>query len=285
MFRRAILFSAFLCVFVGLFSFKYDWGIKYGAGLSSICGSDLRYNLHYDITAISTTTSDFGYLDINSNKAHNGISQNCGLYINSTLVKKTDSISLQSEILWQRYEYSYVFKNEALQTDNYTLATAFADTLKGSINQTIDYITVPVLLKLNQGLTSVYVDKNYNGAYIYFGPSFSLLLKNKATEHDGIKALDDNVNAFVSDSYSDSNTDQVYASEKRTSASERIISQKVDFVFGLGVNLKDLFDMGVGKDEFFVDCRFDFGINPIGDATTYKDIKLFSTVLSLGCRL
>lgn len=285
MFKRAIILSIFLFTVMGLFALTYDWGIKYGAGLSSICGKDLRYNLHYDITAIDSLTSDFGYLDLNSNKARSGISQNCGLYFNTTLLKRVDSISMQAEVLWHRYEYSYNFKNKALTTNNIMLSTEFADTLRGSINQTIDYITVPVLIKLNQGLESDYPDKNYNGAYVYFGPSFSIKLDNKTTEHKGIKALDDNVDAFILKSYNDANETQVLASNKRTSASEKVISQKIDFVFGMGFKLKDLFEMGFGKDEFFIDCRFDFGINPIGDAYNYKDIKLYSTILSLGCRI
>lgn len=270
---------------IALFSIEIDWGVKYGAGYSSIIGKDLRYNLHYDFTVIDTATTNLGYLKLSSERSRYGVSNSGGLYLNTMLIKNIDSIWLQSELLWQRYKYAYNFQGNCLSTNSLLLSTQFADTLNGSINQTLDYITVPVLIKLKQGLSEDNKDDHYQGAFIYFGPSFSMLLSNNSTKHRGIEALDDDIAEFVDISYHDSNSAQVYSSKKYSSASDEVLTYKASYIVGFGFNLKDIFNFGFGKDEFVIDCRFDIGAHPIGNATNSKNFKLYSTILSIGCKL
>ena len=283
--KKAFLLVVFLTVIIGLFSRVYDWGVKYGMGSSSISGDDKEYNLHYDFDKIETSISSLGYLDLDSDKAKSGISQNFGAYISTMLTKKTDSVWLQSELLVQRYNFSYQFKGKTLNTNSLILHTAFGDTLNGSIKQTLDYITVPVLIKLKQEISADATGAHYGGAYIYFGPSVSMLINNQTDKFKGIKALDDDVAEFVAMSYSDSNPSQAYVSTQKESASDKVLMHKTDFVFGLGFCLNDIFNMGVGKDEFVIDCRFDTGLFPIGDAATKTKFKLYSIILSLGVKL
>ncbi len=285
MYKRVILLSLSLVAIVGLFSLDYDWGVKYGVGLSSISGSDAAYNLHYDIRSIGAAETSFGYLNLESDEADNGISHSFGAYITSMLTKKQDSIWLQSELIWQRYNYSYNFEGRELQTDNLVLANAFADTLNGKIKQTMDYITIPVLFKLKQDSHANTVDGHYDGAYIYFGPSLSVLINNSSEKYRGVKALEDDIADFVAASYNDADSTHRYASSRKESGGDKVLFHKTDLVFGMGFNIKNIFNMGIGKDEFNIDFRFNTGMYPVGDASSKTEFKLYSAMLSLGVKL
>ncbi|PKN73880.1 MAG: hypothetical protein CVU50_01470 [Candidatus Cloacimonetes bacterium HGW-Cloacimonetes-3] len=285
MYKRVILLSLSLVAIVGLFSVEYNWGVKYGVGLSSIYGSDAAYNLHYDIRSIGATETSVGYLNLESDDADNGISHSFGAYFTSMLSKKQDSIWLQSELIWQRYNYTYKFQGRMLQTDNLMLANTFADTLNGKIKQTMDYITIPLLLKLKQDSHANVLDGHFDGAYIYFGPSLSVLVNNKSEKHRGVKALEDDIADFVADSYNDADATQAYASSRQESAGDKVLFHKTDLVFGMGFNIKNIFNMGIGKDEFNIDFRFNTGMYPVGDASTNTEFKLYSAMLSIGVKL
>jgi hypothetical protein len=58
---------------------------------------------------------------------------NLGLWGAVNLVKKTDSVGLQMELLWERFRYEHLFEAETLNTNSMLLATEFADTLEGKI--------------------------------------------------------------------------------------------------------------------------------------------------------
>lgn len=285
MFKKAVLLSIFLGTILGSFAYEYNWGVKYGAGVSSAYGDDSRYNIHYDIRTIGTTTADLGYLDVDSRKAAAGLSQSFGTYLEFLVAKKMDSVWLLSELQWQRYNFTYEFTGSPLSTNSLILSSAFADTLEGSIVQTLDYLTIPVLIKLKQESMVNTNTEHYDGAYVYFGPSFSILLNNQSGSFKGIKALQSDVDSFVSDSYTDSNPAEVYAGSRRESAGDKVLYHKVDFVFGMGFNLKNIFNMGICKDEFSLDIRANAGLYPIGNATTKTEFKLYSVLFSLGVKL
>lgn len=285
MIKRVVLLSVVLIAVSYLWSVDYDWGIKYGAGTSSINGADRSYLLHYNISTTGVVNSEIGYLSLESKNAIPGLSQSLGSYASFMLAKKTNSVWLHAELLWQRYNFTYNFDGTPLRTNSLLLATEFADSLQGSINQTLDYITIPALIKLRQELPEEISDKHFGGAYVYFGPSVSLLVNKQSEKEKGIKALDDDVSDFVADSYFDANPAQVYASSKNDSASDKLLFHKTDFVFGLGFGLNNIFNVGVGKDEFIFDCRFSFGLYPIGNASSKKEFHLNSVLFSVGARL
>mgnify|MGYP000861576780 CR=1 FL=1 len=287
MFKKAVLLSMFIIAIVGIHALDFTWGLKYGAGVSSAFGDDSRYSIHYNLNTIDNVsgTSHFGYLALDSRKASSGFSQSFGPYLETQVAKKVDSVWLLSELQWHRYNYSYVFSGSALSTDNLLLSTTFADTLEGQIDQTVDYITIPLLIKLKQESIASATSEHYDGAYIYFGPSFSVLLSNKSSRQKGINALDANIADFVANSYTDADPTKVYSSSKTESASDKLLPHKIDFVVGAGFNLKNIFNLGIGKDEFFLDFRANTGLYSLGDAPTRTEFRLYSLLFSLGVKL
>ncbi|MDZ4121234.1 MAG: hypothetical protein U1C33_02340, partial [Candidatus Cloacimonadaceae bacterium] len=223
-------------------------------------------------------------LSLDSKWGKNGAAHNFGAYYTRFLVKQKDSVWLHSELIWQRYNITYNFSGRTINTDNLLLANAFADTLSGSIDTTVDYITIPVLIKLRQELAER-PDRHYEGAFIYFGPAFSLAINSNTTKHKGISALDQNVSSFVAESYTDSDPSTVYSARERTSGTGKVLAHKTDFVLGLGFHIKDILELGLGRDEYVIDCRLTGGLYPIGDGDSKTEFKLRSVVLSLGVRI
>ncbi|MDY0151989.1 MAG: outer membrane beta-barrel protein, partial [Candidatus Cloacimonas sp.] len=165
------------------------------------------------------------------------------------------------------------------------LATEFADTLSGEITHTQDYLTIPVLIRLQQNVASAASGGNYLGAFVYAGPSMSLLLSNTSHKYQGIQALDAAINDFVESSQTDSDLTQYYTSQELESGADKLLPYKFDFVLGIGFGLQNLFKFGVGKDSIILDCRFTTGINSIGNAPVRTAFKLSSVVFSLGVKL
>jgi hypothetical protein len=268
-----------------LWSAGLDWGIKYGLGSSSLHGDDKNYELRYDIYEHAATTTDLGYLRLRAQKNEGGISQNAGVYASLMLTRKVDSVSLHTELLWQRYAFSHKFQGAPLSTNNLLLASTFADTLKGRIDRTVDYITLPIMIRLNQELSEEKKQNNYQGAFVYLGPSFSVKLDQNNNSHNGIKALEQDVDNFVQDSLSDADNSSYYSSTRQNSGSDKLTAFKTDLVIGTGFTLKDIFNFGIGKDEFVFDFRFTMGINDLGDNSVRNAITLRSIMFSIGSRL
>ncbi|MDD2228521.1 MAG: outer membrane beta-barrel protein [Candidatus Cloacimonetes bacterium] len=286
MYKMTIALSVMALAFCCLWSYGVDWGVKYGMGTSNIYGDDAHYIIDYSIsTVVSGAASEFGYLRLESIDNEHGVSHNLGVYGSIKLTNNHDSIRLQSEMIWQRYRYTQKFEGKTLNTNNMFLATEFADTLSGKIERTQDYLTIPVLIRLQQEVASAVSGGYYTGAFVYAGPSISLLLSNKSDKYKGIKALDDDINEFVSNSQTDSDLSQYYKSQYHDNGADKLLPYKFDIVMGFGFGLKDLFRFGFGKDAFILDCRFTMGINPVGDAPYQTEFKLRSVVFSLGMKL
>ena len=286
MYKKTVILSVMALVFCCLWSYDVDWGIKYGMGTSNIYGDESHYEINYDIsTVVSGVSSEYGYLRLESPTNEHGSSHNVGVYSSIRLTNNHDSIRLQSEMIWQRFNYTQKFEGRALNTNNLQLATEFADTLSGKITRTQDYLTIPVLLRLQQEVASDANGGSYTGAFIYAGPSISLLLSNKSTKHQGIKALDADVAELVGNSQTDSDLTQNYTSQYHENGADELLPYKFDLVMGFGFGMKDLFNFGVGKDSFILDCRFTTGINSIGDAPIRNAFKLRSFIVSLGVNL
>ncbi|HNQ44081.1 MAG TPA: hypothetical protein PKI59_06605, partial [Candidatus Cloacimonadota bacterium] len=183
-----------------------------------------------------------------------------------------------TELLWHRYAFSYEFQDAALSTNQVVLATDFPDTLRGSIDKTVDYLTLPLLFRLNQELSPEKLQQSYQGAFVYFGPSISLLLNNEAVTHKGVKALDQK----IADEYQDG---LVYSSRKVQSGTDELSALKTDIVIGAGFAVKDLFKTGFGKDEFVFDFRFTASLNSLGDTPSRNNFNLRSIMVSIGSRL
>lgn len=283
---RAVLITVLVLFSIGcLWSLDFDWGLKYGIGGSELFGSDKDYELRYDIDELGASPGELGYLRLRSQENDTGISHNAGLYGSILLTRKVDSIRLHTELLWQRLAYTHEFTGAVPLTNSALLAESFADSLKGSITGTADYITVPVLISLNQGLPADKLEGHYQGAFIYGGAAFSLLLNQDSELQGGVNALNSSVENFVQDSLSDSDPTSSYTSERLESGSDKFGSYKTDLVAGIGFRLKDLFQFGIGKDEFVFDLRLTLGVNDLGDSGFRDAISLRSLIFSVGTKL
>lgn len=268
-----------------LWAGELNWGIKYGLGTSTLRGEEIDYELRYDILEAGQNPSDFGYLKLRSHETSSNISHQAGAYVSVPMIRNRDSISLHAELLWHRYAFSYRFADSPLSTNQLLLAAEFADTLSGSIDKTMDFITLPVMLRLNQELAEEDKQKAYQGAFLYLGPSFSFLVNNHSLTKNGIRALDQDIADFVSDSQSDADPNQAYASRKVDSGTDELSAVKTDFVIGAGINLKNIFNLGIGKDEFTFDIRYTTGMHDLGGAPSRKAFVFRSIMFSIGSRL
>jgi len=284
--NKAVLTLALVFLSLGfLWAGSFEWGIKYGIGSSSIHGNDKDYELAYDIFQDEAGTTDLGYLRVRSNKSKAGFSQNAGIYASARIFKKIDSIKLNSEIIWHRYNFISEYENSPIQTNNVILAQSFGDSLSGNIQTTADYISLPVFISFNQELSEEAKQKQYQGAFIYGGPSFSLLLGNESKKEGGISAMDYQVKKIVMDSFSDADPLSNYSYKSQVSGFDELIQFKTDIVFGVGFGLKDLFKFGFGKDEFNFDLRFTMGLNELGDTGKRDAVTLRSIMFSIGSKL
>jgi hypothetical protein len=263
----------------------FDWGLKYGAGAGSTYGNEMNYKLRYDFSTLAYdhSTQQYGQYMIQSKHSSIGIVQNLGLYFTFPIHQAETNLLIQPELLWQHYSYQYSFDKAMPQISDSLLAGLFNHALTGNIATQLDYITIPVLFKLEQDITrDMQINTTRVGVFSYFGPSFSVLFNHKNTNNNGVADLDNAIQDFVSTSQNDADTLHAFTFKRISSASDRLVTFKYGFVIGLGWNLKDLMRWGIGKDEWVIDFRFDFNINELGDSMTKNDFKLYSAIASLG---
>lgn len=285
MFKARLIAILILASLGFLGATEFDWGLKYGLGSSSMHGSSEAYELRYDLFKHTPSMVNPGYVMIRSKENSSGFSQNAGVYASLLLSRKTDSLKLRSELLWHRYVYSHEFKDAIPSASSLLLAQTFGDTLKGRIEGTVDYITIPVLLSLHQELSEEKKTKNFQGAFVYLGPSFSFLLNQEQASYGGVGAMDQHVNNFVENSLIDSDPATYYSSQKQKVGSDSFVSTKTDLVIGAGFTLKDILQLGIGKDEFIFDFRYTIGMNELGDSGIRDALTLRSFMFSIGYRL
>lgn len=285
MYRAGLIAILVLMSLGSLWSLELDWGIKYGLGSSILQGYDRAYELNYDLYELGTNPNYLGYIRLRSHENKDGLAQNAGLYASLPIAQQTHSVRLHTELLWHRYKYNYQFKEHAPSVSNLIFASALADTLTGRIEGTADYLSLPIFISLNQGLSEEQLQKSYQGAHIYVGPSFSLLLNQENNLYGGIKSLEAQVQNFVTASLTDDNPDDYYSYEKKQTGSDEFTDFKTDLVVGAGFALKDIFQFGLGKDEFVFDFRFTMALNDLGNAGFRDAITLRSIMFSLGCKL
>lgn len=284
MLKKSLLIACILLAWLMLCSIELDWGVKYGAGISSIHGKNLNYSLHYDFQSIlnDTLLTDAGYLKVKSNKQKPGFAQTAGLFFIFPLAQGENKLLFQPEINWQRYAYSYWFKGSEYKTDNFMLAWEFPGHVGGFVDNKLDYLNVPLLLKMQTNGTISPENEAINSAYAYMGPAVSVLVSNKTTFRGEISGLDNHVNTYVANSLADADTTQYYSVTKLSNAAEEPVSLKYDLVFGFGFNLQNVLKLGLGKDEWVLDTRFNLNLNPLGDFSKLNNYKLYSALVSVG---
>jgi len=253
----------------------FEWGIRYMGGISSAFGEDDSHTLRYEIENAGV---HLAYLETESNTADLTYAQGAGFYFMQCISKEKDSLWFQPELLWQRYGVRYEFEQAPLVGDNPAVLANFAPTINGHIDYTSDYISVPLLLRLKQELPEEQKQNQYQGAYIYFGPAYSYLLQQNKRIRSGVKLLDEDIAAFVS-------TNPGSHAELQESGMDKIVTHQLRLVVGTGIQLKDVFKLGLYKDTFNIDLRADMNMFKVGDAGQSKDFKLYSAMLSLGYKL
>ncbi|MBM4399633.1 MAG: outer membrane beta-barrel protein [Candidatus Cloacimonetes bacterium] len=268
-----------------MFASDFEWGIKYGAGVSQIHGSNLNYNLHYDFTKmdINNQIVDGGYFEVTSNKQKHGLSHNAGIFFTYPLTADRNELLFQPEILWQRYTYSYWFKDCYPVTNNYGLTWPIWGKVNGTVESRLDYVSVPLLIKMQQDKPE---DTKDNHAIVsmfgYIGPSISYLFDNKTTNRKGIKTLDNAVETLIANTLTDADIHQYYEYTKALVSADKLIKIKYDLVFGFGWNIIDALKAGCGTDEWVIDFRFNLNVNPLGDSVTGNNFKLYNGLASIG---
>jgi hypothetical protein len=273
MLRKVFLVAGLLALCLGLFAQGFEWGVKYGAGFSSVWGEDTVYDLNYKLTGDDATTN----LSIMSDKNTAGFAQNAGLFFTIPLVSDKNMLLLQPEILWQSYSYFYKYEDMVPTSSDPAVNTAFSNSQTGSVKACMDYVTVPVLLKLQQN----YMDEgDENHAIVnmfgYAGPSVSYLISNYTTLKDDIKDMKEQLADYVGNS-------DVYNSYSMVeSGPDQQVDLKYDLVLGFGWNFKNVLKAGFGKDEWVLDVRADINLNSLGDNDTGNDFKLYGVTLNIG---
>ncbi len=286
MFKRLSLFLLLIITCTMLFSF--DWGIKYGAGLSENYGDNSAYNLLYNLTVVTNDTifTNAGSLNHVANHRKSGLAHNAGLFFVLPLTGDVNEFQIQTEITWQRYNFSSKFERVYPMPSGGILAAAFPDFVNGSVCSTIDYVTVPFLFRMQQDKPA-FQDTNEAivGYFGYVGPSVSYMFNHEITNKDGIKELDDAIKKLVADSETDFVTNQNYTYTKYENSTDKIKKIKYDMVFGFGWNLQNVLKIGLKRDAFVLDARFNLNLNQIGDADINNSYKLISGIVSLGYKL
>jgi hypothetical protein len=285
MINRIICLSFLILFLYSLSAVTFDWGLKYGAGVGSTYGEEQNYKLQYRFSSVAYdgSSSPLGTYVIQSKHSSIGLAQNMGLYFTFPIHEDVTNFKIQTEILWQHYDFHYSFDKENPQISDSLLAGLFNHSLTGDIETQIDYITIPVLFMLHQDITrDLQINRTRAGFFSYAGPSISFLVNHKNILNNGVEFLDDSINDFVATSQTDSDTLQSFRASKISSTTDDLVTLKYGFVIGLGWNLKELFQWGIGKDEWLIDFRFDFNINELGNSMTKNDFKLYSAICSIG---
>jgi len=281
MYRAALIVIICLASMGSLWSLDLAWGIKYGIGSSTMHGNDRDYEIRYD-SEYYADHSDDGSLIVRSQEVKDGFSQNAGLYASTKLLKKTDSLGLRAELLWHRHVFNAQFKDALISTSSVYLTENYAGNVSGRVEHTADYLSLPILISLNQELTEEQITKSFQGANVYLGPSFSFLMKQSRSTFGGVHALETELNfpegVVVGDP-------TYYVDTRVPNGTDELQSLKTDFVIGAGFTLKDILGFGLGKDVFDFDFRFNLGLNELGDADYRDVITLRSIMFSVGARL
>jgi len=273
--KKALLILFVMMLIGGISAESFEWGIRYMGGISSTFGKDDNHTLRYEI---DDSGAHLAYLEAESQSATPAYAQGAGFYFMKRISKGKDSLWLQPELLWQRYGLRHEYDQAALDSDNLAVLAGFAPTLDGRIDHTVDFISVPLLVKLRQEIPEDRRDEQFQGAYIYFGPAYSYLLQQTRKSKSGVKQLDEDISAYVA-------ANPGYSYETIESGMDKLVTHQFSTVIGTGFQIKDVFRLGLYKDTFSIDLRADMSMFTIGDAGQSKDFRLYSAMLSLGYRL
>ncbi len=275
MIKRILLISGLILVFCTLSAQTFEWGARYLGGVSSIFGANDSYILQYDLDVSGV---HHARLSTQSEAAHWRYSQGAGLYFMKRISKGVDSIWLQPELLWKRHSYGYDFDNSLIDLDNPAIAASFPSQIQGSIDHTVDYLSIPLLIKMRQDIPEDRHNDQFQGAYIYFGPAYSALLNHKQSTSEGAADLANEVYNYLT-----ANPGMDF--EQFENASDTLVSHSLDVVVGMGFQLQDVFKVGLRKDTFSFDIRGDMSVFTSGDSEQRNNFRLYSVMLSLGYRL
>jgi hypothetical protein len=78
---------------------------------------------------------------------------------------------------------------------------------------------------------------------------------------------------------------QSFVSTQRENGADQLLDYKADLVMGLGFGLKDIFQLGIGKDSLVFDLRYTASLHDLGKSDLRKAFRMRSIVLSVGVLL
>jgi len=275
-----------------------DWGIHSGFVYSSNIGKDDTYNLNYNVyqnfSMIDTTNQSNNLINdeilvgdylLESERINLKPTMSAGAFLSYKISEGRNTFIIQPEINWMRYSLEFKFNDDYAQINNYFGETSYeladsttyvhnfdgsnimstSNNIRNNVETTIDFIKVPLLIKLQREFG------DSNAGFIYAGPSFGFKIL------DNTKILNDLKNIF--DSYSDQDTLITYTSEKILNSIDEMNSMQFDAVFGFGWKFSKFFGANLGKDFVTFDLRHIINFN---DLTVNDKLKFYSFNFLLG---
>jgi len=274
-----------------------DWGIHSGLVLSGSIGKDNTYNLNYSVfqnfSMIDTTNQSNNLITdeilvgdylLESERINLKPTFSAGAFLSYKISEGRNVFMIQPEINWMRYSLEFNF-NESAQINYYDGAISYeladstiyvnnfdglnimstSNNISNNIKTTIDFIEVPLLLKMQREFG------DNNAGFIYVGPSFGFKIL------DNTKVLNDLKDIF--DSYSDLDTLTTYTSEKILDSIDELNSMQFDAVFGFGWKFNEFFGIGLGEDFVTFDLRHIINVNNL---TVNDKMRFYSFNFLLG---
>lgn len=253
--------------------------------------SDGQGGTTIDTSKVNITANTTSSSDLKNRLTHSG-----GVYGRFHLYGKADKVddatnntNLLVELMWQRYNAEFTFGKQnnssfiatgAITAPMLSSIMIAEGNIQNILNDTktslksklqLDYLNIPLMLELNKTHTDKSLGNSYQSAYIHFGPAMRINLNSTESITNQLKeiqqiyynGMDFNANPPIA------NPSTIEESREIKSDISTIASsfQKTttSFVLGCGIQIKDVFQMGLGSDIFSIDLRAELGLDKVND--------------------
>jgi hypothetical protein len=307
--KQLFIIALFVLIISSIHGEIIDWGIDFGSTFSQNIGKDDVYRINYkvnqNLSFIDTTSPDstvisdkilIGEYLLTSDVMEIKPSFSFGVFLRYKLSGGRNSFIFQPEVHWTRNTYEFKFGdyepfiNYYYGFIEYQLydETFYYHLIDGSevmenaddyrfrkISTTVDYIKIPLLLKLQREFFKEdKINIVMNEGFLYVGPSISIKIMDNTDLSDALENYFDN--------YDDLDSLTSYSASKVSSSIDKIKTLQFDLVFGVGWKFTNVFGIGMGKDSFSIDLRNSINLHNISDAKENYDIKFYTFNILIG---
>jgi hypothetical protein len=199
----------------------------------------------------------------------------------------TNILNLLTELNWERASVRFDFGRDisaSISTSQDVSIDQFL-TVQSAVNQSVfiisdslndahsvwttDFLQIPLMLELQQTYPQDATHYNFASTYLHFGPSLRFRINGREDYSEAMKTLvttmydsynfaivppDNNTEVVITENTVQSNLSDVSKNNRVVSAS---------FIVGCGIQIRNIFKMGVGSDTFCIDIRCDLGLGGI----------------------